>query len=170
MVELQPGDIVFARGHKWRHWLSRALLRIRWNHVLLYRGGNKILELTWNQGIREGYISEYSCKQIVVLRCPPIPSENAYLRMSWMKAALENYPNVCFDWIGFTLDCLCIPKPIRKGYTLCDEFAQQIYAAARINLDFRKLMRSDLRGYPIVNNGRELEKLYDYRDDAEFAG
>jgi hypothetical protein len=158
MIEVKAGDIVLARGTKWRHWLSRKLLHFYWNHVLLCRDDNEILELTLKQGVRVGDMNEYRQKQIVILR----RVDAAYLDESWMRAALYNYEILDFDWVGFVLKCLQLPVGYRSGKILCDDFAQSVYAGAGVYVDFRKLMEDDLTDSSILKR-YGLERIYDYR-------
>lgn len=167
MIDLEPGDIVLAKGRRLRHRLSRKLLGINWNHVLLIAGGTMTLELTWERGIVVGDMERYWGKQIVILR----RRQNSYIDSSWMNSALASYDEtINFDWLGFLLDCCGLPLGHRRGKILCDVFAQEIYAKAGVHINFRNIMADALRGSELhcydknLKTVHTLTKIFDYRD------
>ncbi len=150
---------MLCRGRRFRHKISRRLLRMEWNHLLLMATPTKTLELTWEQGVRYGNISEYEGRQIVVLR----PVQLDLLTYTALDSALKNYESVNFDWMKFLFQCLRIIPVNRKGFALCDEFAGMVYKKAFLDVNFRSIMENDLGSQSYRNGNCLFEKIVDYR-------
>ena len=144
MIELKAGDIVLARGRRFQHWLSRKLLNIEWNHILLMVDNSMVLELTWENGVVVNSINAYNGKQIVILRRK---SEHEVDNDLLISAVVGYEDNLNFDWVGFFLQCLQLPSGNRNKKVMCDDFVKGVYAKAGVNVNFRKRCRRQLTAF-----------------------
>lgn len=169
-MDLEMGDVLFIQGHRFRHRLNRYLLGRYFNHICIYTGNGEVIELAWHGTPEKDIVEKYRGKSVVVIR----PKNLDDLRTKALITTLNVLPpelyGLRFDWLGFTCQLLHLPRIKRKNKVRCDEFAQEIYRCAYMDIDFWKLMGGGLTFWwiPSTVSGVGFQRVFDWRQDGKF--
>jgi len=172
LPELRPGDIILVRGTRFRSHVSRFLSFLKWNHAVLYYGGNRVRELGWG-GTKNLSFSTYARKQIVVLRLLPVDALIQTSRDMAFTSAMNKLKNIEFDWKAFLVRIILhSPKFNTRGRATCEAYVELVYSRAqkgfaphdfKTDLNIYDLMRHDYSETELRSRYK-LTKVYDYRD------
>jgi len=165
MIELRTGDIILAKGRKFRSKLALWLRGASWNHAAMYYKYGCTMEIEGAGLVEHNFYEHYAKRQIVILRLAEWEDDVRTLvdRFMWQMQAAWDY-NIGFDRTAFFLEMFRFPRLHRPGRMLCDDFVHLVYRrAAEVDIDVKDLMLRDHTDQELLEKFG-LVRVFDYRE------